>query len=258
VGIRSATGDVVVSLDDDVLPEPDLVLRHAEYHLAHPGAEDAALGELYVPDELLADPMSIFHLFPYHEVRHGGLLDFFHFWTCNLSLKRDFMLRHGMFDEGFPYYEDMLCGHRLASHGMRLRFHPAARGAHLHQLKPAGVPAKGRYVGRWLHAFVQRLPERCVKERYGILSRDIGYPLLLRRLAMRAGFRALDNPLTHAALRGLGATNGRRSRWSDLHYFLLFRRNMLAGYAEAEREARAGAPPMPARPETLRIDRGES
>src|SRR5580658_8729551 len=35
-GIRAASGDVAIILDDDVLPEPDLVLRHAEFHRKYP------------------------------------------------------------------------------------------------------------------------------------------------------------------------------------------------------------------------------
>jgi GT2 family glycosyltransferase len=258
VGIRHAKGDVVLIIDDDVLPDPDLLAAHAAFHRAHPAPQHAALGEVYVPERLLADPMSLFHLFPYDQVRHLERLSFLHFWTCNVSVKRAFMLEHGMFDETFLYYEDVLCAHRLAAAGMHLHFLPAARGQHLHQLKPSGVPAKGRFTGRWLYAFLRRLPERAVKVRYGILSPDIGYLLFLKRLVHRAAFRAVDNPLTHAALRALGATNGRRSRASDLYYYLMFRRHMLAGYAEAKREARTGRLPTQDAPESERVNRGES
>ena len=39
VGIRAATGEVVVILDDDVLPDPDLVQRQVRHDLQHPGPE---------------------------------------------------------------------------------------------------------------------------------------------------------------------------------------------------------------------------
>jgi glycosyltransferase involved in cell wall biosynthesis len=42
VGIRAAQGDAVIILDDDVLPDPDLMLRHAEFHKAHPEPQHAA------------------------------------------------------------------------------------------------------------------------------------------------------------------------------------------------------------------------
>src|SRR5512142_1167004 len=63
VGIRAARGNAIVILDDDVLPDPDLVLRHAEFHRDHPEAHQAAVGEVYVPPQLLHDPISLFHTF---------------------------------------------------------------------------------------------------------------------------------------------------------------------------------------------------
>lgn len=257
VGIHAATGDVIVILDDDVVPDPELVLRHAEFHQEHSEVHHAALGEVYVPPHLLDDPMSLFHTFPYEQVRNLDRLSYLHFWTCNVSLKREFMLAAGMFDERFLCYEDMICGHRLATHGMHLHFLPSARGQHLHQLKAAGIPAKGRWYGRWLYAFVEHLPEPAIKERFGILSTDLGAHPVIKWLLNRMAFRIAHNSVTIACLRLLGATRTKRSRVTDLYYSSVFRRNLLAGYYQAKREAAAGKrEPAPAgRPEW--VDRGE-
>lgn len=257
-GIREATGDVIVILDDDVLPDPDLVLRYAEFHLAHPEPNHAAVGEAYVPPHLLDDPMSLFHVFPYDKVRHLERLPYLYFWTCNVSVKRSFMLESGMFDERFLYNEDVICGHRLDRAGMHLHFLPAARGEHLHQLQPSGLEAKGIFTGRWIHATVQHLPEREIIDRYGVLSPKLGPARYAKRLLNRIAFRALDNPLTHAALKMAGATNGKRSRASDLHYYLVFRRNIVRGYNQAKREARAGVKPVADDPSSAWVDRGDT
>jgi hypothetical protein len=206
---------------------------------------------------MLSDPMSLFHAFPYDEVRPLERLSYLHFWTCNLSIKRQFMLDSGMFDERFLAYEDVLCGHRLASQGMHLHFLPSARGQHLHQMKPSGVPAKGLWYGRWLYAFVECLPEPAVKKRFGILSADIGAGLLCRRLLNRMAFRVIDNPLTGGFLRLLGATGNKRTRITDFYYFLMFRRNLLAGYYEAKREARIRHRPAISNVTSQWADRGE-
>jgi hypothetical protein len=50
----------------------------------------------------------------------------------------------------------------------------------------------------------------------------------------------VDNPLTIACLKLFGATRNKRSRMTDFYYFLVFRRNLLAGYYQAKRDARAG------------------
>ncbi len=257
-GIRAATGDVVIILDDDVLPDADLVLQHANFHKQYPEPHHAAIGEAYVPPHMLEDPISVFHTFPYDEVRKLDRLSYLHFWTCNVSVKRQFMLEAGMFDESFLYYEDMICGYRLASNGMHLHFLPAARGQHLHQLKASGVIAKGIFTGRWLYPFVERIPERAVKKRFGILSMDVGTITLAKRLVNRLGFRIVDNPLTVACLKLLGGTGPKRSRITDLYYFLIFRRNLLAGYYEAKRLARASRRPAVKNATSEWADRGES
>jgi len=258
VGIRAATGDVVIILDDDVLPDRDLVLRHAEFHRRYPEQHHAAVGEAYVPAQTLGDPMSVFHTFPYDEVRALDRLSYLHFWTCHVSVKRQFMLDAGMFDERFLGYEDMLSGYNLARHGMHLHFLPAARGQHLHQLKPSGIPAKGRWYGRWLYTFVEQLPDPAVKKRFGILSPDIGLLTLGRRLLNRLAFRIVDNPVTLAGLECLGARGSKRTRITDAYYFLIFRRNVLAGYYEAKRLARASRQPAVAHAASEWVDRGES
>lgn len=236
VGIRNASGEIVIIIDDDVLPEPDFVRAHAEFHTQHPEAHHAALGEVYVPPHLQDDPMSLFHSFPYHQVRGRERLAYLYFWTCNVSVKRKFMLDCGMFDEEWLMYEDMLCGHRLENHGMHLHFLPAARGQHLHQLKAPDVPAKGRSYGRWLYSFVKHLPKPEVNRRFGILATNLPAHILASRLVMRLAFRLADNPATMLCLRKLGATNSKRNRITDIYYYIIFRRNMLAGYYEQKRE----------------------
>jgi len=238
VGIRAAQGDAVIILDDDVLPDPDLMLRHAEFHKAHPEPQHAALGTVYVPPDLLLDPISFFHAFPYDRIRTPDRLGYLYFWTCHISVKRKFMLEMGMFDENFLYFEDVLCGHRLEQNGMHLHFLPAARGQHLHQLKASGIPAKGLFTGRWLHAFEQVVSDRAMREKFGILSMDLPPKVLLRRILNRVGLSLLNNRAAMAGLKWMGANRSSRNRVSDLYYYVIFRGNMLAGYREAKRQAR--------------------
>jgi glycosyltransferase involved in cell wall biosynthesis len=240
VGIREARGDVVVIMDDDVVPESDLVQNYSQFHRQYPDQHHAAIGEVYVPERLLSEPISRFRVFPYDEVRNLDKLSYLHFWTCCVSLKRQFMLESGMFDESFMCYEDTVCGYRLALNGMHLHFWPAARGAHLHQMTTEGIPARGLYLGRWLLPFLEQVPDPAAKERFGVLSADLPKSVLLRKIAGRIVFRITDNPLTIAILEALGARGSQRSRVTDFYYSLIFRRNILAGYREAKRRARAG------------------
>jgi glycosyltransferase involved in cell wall biosynthesis len=245
VGMRDARGDVIVFVDDDVEPEPDFVQRHADFHRRRCEEQDAALGELYLSDDVRRDPMSLFHSFPYHEATGQPALSYLYFWTCNVSVKTTFMRRFGGFDEDAALHplEDMECGHRLAKAGLRLHFLPEARGCHLHKLDPEAVSRKGRRTGHAQAALIGKIPDLALKRRFGILTPDQPLHIKTERLARRLAFRLVDNPLTHLALRAMGATNGRRSRASDLHYYLIFRRAMVAGFREAQADRYHGRSP---------------
>ena len=164
------------------------------------------------------------------------------------------MLQAGMFDEAFLYYEDVVCGYKLERNGMRLRFQPLARGQHLHQLKPSGVAAKGLFTGLWLYAFLEKIPDRAAKERFGVLSTDLRLDVLVRRLAGRALFRMIDNPFTVFCLEAMGAKGSKRGRITDSYYRLIFRRNVMEGLKRARREARRKSK----RERVAWVDRGES
>ena len=150
------------------------------------------------------------------------------------------MLRHGMFldDGSLSLLEDMECGYRLAQHGMKLRFHPQARGRHVHKMKREWVASKGYNTGQAQYRLAMKVPDIAVKERFGILSRDLPPLTLFKRICRRAAFYFVDTPLTSAVLRLLGAEGDERSRVTDLYYYLTFRRNMLAGYRAIAEEAK--------------------
>ena len=266
LGIKMARAPVVLILDDDVMPEREMVRAHVDFHNQYPKETYCGLGEAYVPDDLLDDPITIFHAYPYDEVKQLDTLTHQHFWTCCVSFKRKFMLEHGMFDESFLYYEDVEVARRLADAGMVLKFIPGARGAHLHQLRASGVPSKGSFTGRWLYAFEQRFPEPEIRKRHGILHPSIGPMMYTKRVINRIGFAAVSSAPCMAMLRAFGAERGQRSKLSDLYYYCVFRKHMLLGYAEARAEARAGTHEQTT-PDTMRenrlcdagwVDRGES
>jgi glycosyltransferase involved in cell wall biosynthesis len=236
VGIRAAKGEVVIIIDDDVIPDPGLVFHHAEFHRLHPEPYFAAVGELTIPHEVLDDPVSFFHEFiNYDTLRGKERLHFLDFWTCNVSVKRQFMLDHGMFDESLLYFEDGLCGYRLAAHGMELCFVPKARGEHLHQMKLSDVKAKGELIGSSLYAFEQLVPEPAVRQRYGILSRDLSTKAYMVRLLNRVLLFGLSNPLFMAALKPIATGSRKRSRVTDAYYYFVFRRSILSAYSKAKR-----------------------
>lgn len=240
VGIRAAASEIIVLLDDDVIPDPDLVQRHYDYHSEFPEREAALVGSAYVPRELAGSPMSLFHEYALPAVGPDEPISYINFWTCNVSAKRALLLEAGLFDERFLFNEDIILGYRLHQCGMQLRCRATVRGAHWHQFDAAALERKGLQAGRWIWATTELLPVPEILDRYGVLSFTLGPARYLRRAVRRGLFRLLDNPLIRAALIALGATNGRRSRVSDLYYYLHYRRLVVAGYRQAHRANRAG------------------
>ena len=257
-GIRAAKGEAIIILDDDVLPDDDLVLRYADFHTRYPEQHQAAVGVAYVPDRVKDDPMSWLHAFNHDRLANGVRVDYLHFCTCNVSIKREFMLRAGMFDESFLFYEDVLCGYKLEQNGMHLYFQRNARAQHVHQMTAEGLPVKARFAGRWQYNFLERIgwdPKAMIV--LHVLSTRLPMPLLLKRFAGRIAFRVVDNPLARRILEICGACGPRRSRLSDIYYSFAFHRNMIAGYNEAKRNAEAGRPLDLMRLQSNLADRGD-
>jgi GT2 family glycosyltransferase len=239
-GIRNATGDIVILLDDDVIPDSDFVQQHWQFHQDHPLEKSVALGQLYMTPEVRRDPMSLFFDFPYHHVGEKRYPGYLFFWSGNVSMRREFMLQDGMFleDGSLSLLEDMECGYRLAQRGMQLHFHPRARGRHVHTMKREWVARKGFNTGQAQYGLTSKIPDVAIKERFGILSTALPARVFARQLCRRFAFRLLDTPLTAALLRLLGAQGAERTRVSDLYYYLIFRRNMVRGYKTKRRESR--------------------
>jgi glycosyltransferase involved in cell wall biosynthesis len=243
VGIQLAVAPVILLLDDDVMPAHDLVAHHVRFHDERPALEHAALGYLYLPDDIRRNPMSLFHCFPYEEAAAARELSYLFFWTCNISVKRSFLLQNQLFDEDPQLHpvEDMEFGYRLSLAGMKLTYLPKATGAHLHNLQSAAVPRKGERTGRAQFALMRKVPDTTLLRRFGILSPRLHPARMVLQTLRRSAFRFVDNPLTLALLRLLGAEQPVRSRVSDLYYYLIFRRNMVLGFKRAKRESRIAA-----------------
>jgi hypothetical protein len=74
--------------------------------------------------------------FSYHYMVDGEEYDFRHFYTSNVSLRRELLeLEPDGFSGDFPAaaFEDAEFAYRLSMHGMRIRYHRAAEAYHHHR-----------------------------------------------------------------------------------------------------------------------------
>jgi GT2 family glycosyltransferase len=195
VGWRAAESPLVLFLDDDVLPDPDLVGKHLRWHSRNPGEGSAVLGDVRWAAEIKVTPFMRWLedgiQFDYPNIV-GDLAGWGRFYTCNLSLKRSLLERSGGFDEvGFPFgYEDLDLGRRLHDLGMDLRYDREAGAEHLHEMVPEEWETRVQRIARAEHAFVRKHPDvpPYFYERFGA--------------AEGAGFRGRLAPLARFVPRG--------------------------------------------------------
>lgn len=163
-GIDLATAPLLLIINDDTIATPTLIGEHLDVHARHPADEVAVLGKMVIAPEL---PFSVFHAL-HHEASFAPLaglqeLDWKAFLTSNISVKRRFLDRIGRFDEGLRWHEDIELGERLAQHGLRLLYNPAALAHHLHMLDESGylriADREGRALAQWYARRPDLLPD---------------------------------------------------------------------------------------------------
>jgi GT2 family glycosyltransferase/radical SAM superfamily enzyme YgiQ (UPF0313 family)/tetratricopeptide (TPR) repeat protein len=168
LGIRAAQGRVVVITGDDMIPEPSFLDAHATFHERHPSELDAMLGFIDWSPELTVTPFMRFIVSPeggqqfaFHEVREGKA-DFRLFYTSNLSLKRDLLLKQPvLFDPDFTYpaYDDVELGYRLSTQGLELHYNAMAVTCHHHEMTLAGFVQRQRKAGHMAVVLARKHPE---------------------------------------------------------------------------------------------------
>jgi glycosyltransferase involved in cell wall biosynthesis len=131
-GVAAARGDLILFLDDDVEPTPDLLAEHLSSHEAE--ADVVVIGTLaslahYAQPWVAWEQAKLER--QYEAMARGDWAPTFRqFWTGNASVSRQHVLGAGGFDASFLRAEDVELGRRLHERGLRFRFNPRARGLH--------------------------------------------------------------------------------------------------------------------------------
>jgi GT2 family glycosyltransferase len=133
-GVRTAVGEYIVFVDDDVVPEPQLLEEHARSH-REAGRDVVVLGPLLTPEGFKMAPWVRWEqemLMKQYRAMLRGDWDATarQFYTGNASLRRSHILDAGGFDEGFRRAEDVELAYRLATNGLEFVFNIKAAGMH--------------------------------------------------------------------------------------------------------------------------------
>lgn len=169
-GVREATGDVVVLLDDDVLPARGTIGGHlaAHRHRAAEGDPVVVVGPMPVMAVRSGRPSVATTLYAAEYAAHlralergeHDVLDVL--WTGNLSMRRVDCLRVGLASPTFTahYHADQDLGFRLRRAGLSGRYEPALLAAHLHERTDAQFLADARRQGEGRAALHRAHPDR--------------------------------------------------------------------------------------------------
>ena len=206
-GLEAVSGDVVLFLDDDVLPTSALASGHAAHHAEANGVVVVGYLEPVAPDDPKVSWGVALYASDYEH--HCRLYDahpdrvLTHLWAGNLSLAREECLRVGFHSPDFDwwYQEDRDFGLRCLKAGLRGIFDRSLAARHLRErsfgqfMSDARNRAEGRRLVLGTHADVLGAVPRT--------STDPGLPqplAALARLGARPWLYAVAVPLLRAAI----------------------------------------------------------
>ncbi len=165
-GVEAASGDLILFLGDDTVPQPGWLAAHLEEHrlFGSPGPL-AVLGYTSFSDDTESPFLRFINeygaQFGYLLIEDPRAVPFNFFYTSNISLPRSELLRLGGFREDFPAaaWEDIEFAYRAVEEGLKIHYQPQARTLHRHCIRPRTFCRRQRTSGRSAAIFAKLHPE---------------------------------------------------------------------------------------------------
>ena len=220
-GIEAAHGRFVLFLGDDTVPEAGLLSVHAAAHAERRDHAVAVLGYTTWPKERRVSPF-LHHIneyglqFGYGLIEDSESVPFNFFYTSNVSVPRELLVRAGLFDTGFPHaaWEDIEIAYRMSAMGMKIVYRPAAVARHHHRITFASFRRRQERAGEAAAVFYGKHPDlghflavpQALEFHEGssvALKLLAWWAALAERWDLPGGRRAVDAVLRSDYLRGL-------------------------------------------------------
>jgi GT2 family glycosyltransferase len=198
-GLRAATGDIVIFLNDDVWVDDTFIRAHIDAH-AKADRTIAVLGHVHQSATMAQTPfIRWYQPFAYQLIsdRAGDTVPFWFHWSMNLSFPRDVLLeRNLIFHEDWANigHEDIELGYRWSQAGYDIVYEPTATGEHFHPHTLASACRLQTSVGRGLRDLEVLIPEPDLLEHYGVLSRTGSARSRVRGMVRRTLFNRATVP----------------------------------------------------------------
>jgi GT2 family glycosyltransferase len=188
-GVEAATGEIIFFLGDDTEPEPGWFDHHLEEHrLFGCSTPVAVLGYTSFPPDFDSPFLRFINeygaQFGYLLIEDPCEVPFNFFYTSNISIPRDELVKLGGFREDFPAaaWEDIEFAYRAVGQGLKIRYQPRARTVHHHCVRPRTFCRRQRTSGRSAAIFAAIHPE---------LERFLGNPSSARSTVTSRSLRAV-------------------------------------------------------------------
>jgi len=205
-GVRRARGELIVLLDDDVVPAPDLVSAHAARHA---GSERLlVVGSMPVAESRSAAVRHYAESYEAHVARwRSGTQSIIRtLWAGNLSLRRDAYLQIAARPTGsrYDYHADRVFGLQCEAIGLRAIFEPSCVAVHHYERTLPGLARDAHRQGAALVRLAREYPRGAAPLRRDAFTRYLpGWLAPLVELARRPRAGALLRTGVRAATQAL-------------------------------------------------------
>jgi peptidoglycan/xylan/chitin deacetylase (PgdA/CDA1 family) len=165
-GAAAATGEILLFLDDDMEPDPELL---AEHDRSHRGRADLVLGDLPLhpdsPRSVLSEGVGTWARARRERLQAAPEVPLADLLTGQMSIRRELFQHLGGFDVAFTRDgafggEDVDFGYRVLKAGCRVEFNPAAVSRQLFDVDPAVYLRREYDAGRSAQELAAKHPER--------------------------------------------------------------------------------------------------
>jgi glycosyltransferase involved in cell wall biosynthesis len=247
-GLRAASGDLALFINDDVWLRSDALRVHANAHSEHEGPV-AVVGHVEQSRQMPRLPfIEWYRPFAYDRIasRAAKAVPYQFFWSMNLSLPRNLMLeRQLVFHEDWANigHEDVELGYRWTQAGYPVVYRPDAWGEHFHPHDLASACRLQYSVGRGLRDLQALIPEDDLLERYGVVTLRSSPRRLSRGFARKALFNRWTVPALERRLNRLD----RRNRLAEWSYWKIMLHHTERGWREQPARRPMGVPTLPER-----------
>jgi glycosyltransferase involved in cell wall biosynthesis len=136
LAITEARGQLLLFINDDTIVTATMLAEHVQTHQGYPDESVAVLGRVTVSPRVPYSMFSKIHLDALYALWRGKKeLDWRAFYTCNISVKKSFLIKYGLFEASIRYNDDVELGERLSHFGLRIINNSHTIGYHYHFLR---------------------------------------------------------------------------------------------------------------------------